>query len=254
MFVVRRDIVKLLGLLFGSQRSRLAEDIPELWTAYMARYNDVGEEVRLVCVTLSLNILIYHPELRGQVSLLAFRCHDTNDRIRLESLTVIRKLALSKFEALNEELLNCLAGRIRDKKVRFFLKNLVFCLSSAAAIHKLVYFTESERASVAVIMQRILSFYYQPYLDDRLLIERLFVSSFLPFKTDPKKRMAILFEINFLRSLEEIFSQQSRFRRLIREILQTLDGEEQSLALIQSRVQIIAESYGTPAKIAVYFQ
>ena len=66
--VVRRDIVKLLGLLFGSQRSRLAEDIPELWTAYMARYNDVGEEVRLVCVTLSLNILIYHPELRGQVS------------------------------------------------------------------------------------------------------------------------------------------------------------------------------------------
>uniref|UniRef100_A0A0N5B0H8 Condensin complex subunit 3 n=1 Tax=Syphacia muris TaxID=451379 RepID=A0A0N5B0H8_9BILA len=247
--VIRKEIVKLLGLLFGSQRSRLAEHIPELWNAYMARFNDINEEVRLVCVSLSLNILIYHPELRGQVSgLLAARCHDINDGVRLESVTVIRKLALTKFEALNEDLLNCLAGRIRDKKAKVRHE----AIRAAAAVHKFVYvgeqFTESEKASVGIIMKRILNFYYQPFLDDRLLIERLFVSDFVPFRIEVRKRMQILLDVFMkfddveIRSFGEIFSQQSRFRRFAREICKTLEEKGQSDASINSMIQVIAES------------
>lgn len=65
---VRRGAIRLFGNLFGDQNSRLAEDEPEVWNEYMKRFTDVNEEIRRICIRNAEDILIFHPELRGQVT------------------------------------------------------------------------------------------------------------------------------------------------------------------------------------------
>lgn len=65
---VRRETVRLFGNLFGDMNSRMAEDEPEVWKEYIKRFVDADEEIRRICVRNAEDILVFHPELRGQVT------------------------------------------------------------------------------------------------------------------------------------------------------------------------------------------
>lgn len=65
---MRREAVRLFGNLFGDRDSRMAEDEPEVWNEYMKRFADVNEEIRRICTRNAEDILVFHPELSGQVT------------------------------------------------------------------------------------------------------------------------------------------------------------------------------------------
>lgn len=46
----------------------MAEDEPEVWNEYMKRFTDANEEIRRICTRNAEDILVFHPELRGQVT------------------------------------------------------------------------------------------------------------------------------------------------------------------------------------------
>lgn len=54
--------------MLGDADSKLLDDKPEIWNEYRKRYKDVSTDVRRICVKDSLNIMMNHAELRGDLA------------------------------------------------------------------------------------------------------------------------------------------------------------------------------------------
>ncbi|VDK72266.1 unnamed protein product [Onchocerca ochengi] len=251
---VRRGAIRLFGNLFGDQNSRLAEDEPEVWNEYMKRFTDVNEEIRRICIRNAEDILIFHPELRGQVTdAVILRCQDMDENVRLEVLAMIQGLAKRKFEALSERLL--IHVRIRHAAIR-----------GLSSLHRVIFsndeLTNLERSSISSIFSAIMNHYYQPLLEDRLLTEKIFVSNLIPYKLNESKRMEILINI-FLntnnygaKALEQILMKQSFQRRLLRNLVKLIEQsvESQKGKTIDDVVRGIVECNPEPAKFSLIFR
>ncbi|KAM3721798.1 Sister chromatid cohesion protein [Dirofilaria immitis] len=261
--VVRREAVRLFGNLFGGRNSRMAEDEPEAWNEYMKRFADVNEEIRRICIRNAEDILIFHPELRGQVTdAVILRCQDVDENVRLEVLTMMQGLAKRKFEALSERLLTHVIDRIRDKKIR--VRHAA--IRGLSHLHRTVFsndeLTDLERSSVSSIFSAIMNHYYQPLLEDRLLTEKIFVSNLIPYKLDESKRMGVLINI-FLntnnygaKALEQILMKQSFQRRLLRNLVKLIEHstEPQKGKTVDDIIRGIVECNPEPAKFSLIFR
>uniref|UniRef100_A0AAF5Q1N0 Uncharacterized protein n=1 Tax=Wuchereria bancrofti TaxID=6293 RepID=A0AAF5Q1N0_WUCBA len=260
---VRREVVRLFGNLFGDRNSHMAEDEPEVWNEYMKRFADVNEEIRRICTRNAEDILVFHPELRGQViDAVISRCQDLDESVRLEVLTMVQGLARRKFEALSEKLLTYVIDRIRDKKVR--VRHTV--IRGLSHLHRTIFsndeLTNLERSSVSSIFSAIMNHYYQPLSEDRLLIEKIFVSNLIPYKLDEGKRMRILVNIflnmnNYgVKALEQILMKQSFQRRLLRNLVKLIEQsvEPQKGKTIDDVIRGIVECSSEPAKFSLLFR
>ncbi|KAK6105249.1 hypothetical protein QQG55_19505 [Brugia pahangi] len=260
---VRREAVRLFGNLFGDQNSHMAEDEPEVWSEYMKRFADVNEEIRRICTRNAEDILVFHPELRGQVTdAVISRCQDLDESVRLEVLTMVQGLARRKFEALSERLLTYVIDRIRDKKVK--VRHAV--IRGLSHLHRTIFsndeLTNLERSSVSNIFSAIMNHYYQPISEDRLLIEKIFVSNLIPYKLDEGKRMRILVNIflntnNYgVKALEQILMKQSFQRRLLRNLVKLIEQsvEPQKGKTIDDVIRAIVECSSEPAKFSLLFR
>ncbi|MFH4977575.1 hypothetical protein AB6A40_004284 [Gnathostoma spinigerum] len=255
----RLSFVKVVGRLLAQTNSRIAEDVPDLWKAYISRYKDIDETVRTECVKQSLDILVNHPELRGQISdAVIQRLHDMNENIRIECVRLVFTLAKRRFEAVSEDLLANTAERIRDKKVRVRHE----AIRVLSLLHRYVFtneFTKSERSSVSIIFKNILNVYYQPFAEDRVLIERLLFSNLIPFKAVASDRMQILIDCvlsldaSAVRVIEEIFNKQSRMRTQLLKINESIasDFSEQESSIMAKKIDFIASFQPDPSKAAV---
>ncbi|CAG9538208.1 unnamed protein product [Cercopithifilaria johnstoni] len=261
--VVRREAVRLFGNLFGDPNSRMAEDEPEVWNEYMKRFADVNEEIRRICTRNAEDILVFHPELRGQVTdAVILRCQDLDENVRLEVFTMVQGLAKRKFEALSERLLIHVIDRIRDKKVR--VRHAV--IRGLSHLHRSIFsndeLTNLERSSVSNIFSAIMNHYYQPLLEDRLLTEKIFVLNLIPYKLDEGKRMKILVDIflnmnNYaIKPLEQILMKQSFQRRLLRNLVKLIEQsvEPQKGKTIDDVIRGIVECNPEPAKFSLVFR
>uniref|UniRef100_A0A915PRF6 SUEL-type lectin domain-containing protein n=1 Tax=Setaria digitata TaxID=48799 RepID=A0A915PRF6_9BILA len=261
--IVRRQAVHLFGNFFGDQNSRMAEDEPEVWDEYVKHFADVNEEIRRICTRDAEDILVFHPELRGQVTdALILRCQDTDENVRLEVLTLVQGLAKRKFEALSERLLMHVIDRIRDKKVR--IRHAA--IRGLSHLHRVVFsndgLTNLERSSVSSIFSSIMNHYYQPLPEDRLLTEKIFVSNLIPYKLDEDKRMEILINIflsmnNYgVKALEQILMKQSFQRRLLRNLVKFIDQsvEPQKGKTIDDIIRVIVDCSPEPAKFSLVFK
>ncbi|VDM21206.1 unnamed protein product [Wuchereria bancrofti] len=266
---VRREVVRLFGNLFGDRNSHMAEDEPEVWNEYMKRFADVNEEIRRICTRNAEDILVFHPELRGQSwktlgvsDAVISRCQDLDESVRLEVLTMVQGLARRKFEALSEKLLTYVIDRIRDKKVR--VRHTV--IRGLSHLHRTIFsndeLTNLERSSVSSIFSAIMNHYYQPLSEDRLLIEKIFVSNLIPYKLDEGKRMRILVNIflnmnNYgVKALEQILMKQSFQRRLLRNLVKLIEQsvEPQKGKTIDDVIRGIVECSSEPAKFSLLFR
>ncbi|VDO48027.1 unnamed protein product [Onchocerca flexuosa] len=194
----------------------MAEDEPEVWKEYMKRFTDVNEEIRRICIRNAENILIFHPELRGQVTdAVILRCQDMDENVRLEVLTMIQGLAKRKFEALSERLL--IQVRVRHAAIRG-LSNL----------HRVIFsndeLTNLERSSISSIFSAIMHHYYQPFLEDR--------------------------------ALEQVLMKQSFQRRLLRNLVKLIEQsvESQKGKTIDDVIRGIVECNPEPAKFSLIFR
>uniref|UniRef100_A0A0R3RIA7 Sister chromatid cohesion protein pds5 n=1 Tax=Elaeophora elaphi TaxID=1147741 RepID=A0A0R3RIA7_9BILA len=260
---VRREAVRLFGNLFGDQNSRMADDEPEVWNEYLKRFADVNEEIRRICTRNAEDILVFHPELRGQVTdAVILRCQDVDENVRLEVLALVQGLAKRKFEALSERLLTHIIDRIRDRKVR--VRHAV--IRGLSHLHRTIFsndeLTNLEQSSVSSIFSAIMNHYYQPLLEDRLLTEKIFVLNLIPYKLDENKRMGILINIflnmnNYgVKALEQILMKQSFQRRLLRNLVKLIEQtvQPQKGKTIDDVIRGIIECNPEPAKFSLVFR
>uniref|UniRef100_A0A1I7VMV3 Uncharacterized protein n=1 Tax=Loa loa TaxID=7209 RepID=A0A1I7VMV3_LOALO len=260
---VRREAVRLFGNFFGDRDSRMAEDEPEVWSEYMKRFADVNEEIRRICIRNAEDILVFHPELRGQVTdAVILRCQDLDENVRLEVLSMVQGLVKRKFEALSERLLTHVVDRIRDKKVR--VRHAV--IRGLSQLHRTIFsndeLTNLERSSVSSIFSAIMNHYYQPLLEDRLLTEKIFVSNLIPYKLDEDKRMGILINVFLnmnsygVKALEQVLMKQSFQRRLLRNLVKLIEQnvEPQKGKTIDDVIKGIVECSPEPAKFSLLFR
>uniref|UniRef100_F1KQH1 Sister chromatid cohesion protein PDS5 B n=1 Tax=Ascaris suum TaxID=6253 RepID=F1KQH1_ASCSU len=259
----RRETTVFFGNLLSSERSKLADVMPELWKEFKSRFSDVDRDIRIICVKKAEDLLVFHPEYAGQVTeLVMARCRDLDETVRLETVRMVKSLARRKFSAVSEKLLACVAERIRDKKTDVRHETVISLSALFRAIYTDERFAESERASVLVIFNAILVLYCQPLQQDRVLIEKVFVSNLVSFKVPVSQRVQILID-TFLcvgvfgaKAYDEILARQSRMRRQCRRLLELIDAGnvEETKAKIDSRIQALAEFSAEPAKATQSFR
>ena len=54
----RREFTKLLSKMFSEKESKIAEQLPQLWEAYLERFSDMNEDIRKICVQHICDFLI----------------------------------------------------------------------------------------------------------------------------------------------------------------------------------------------------
>ena len=54
----RREFTKLLSKMFSEKDSKLVEQLPQLWDAYLERFSDMNEDIRKICVQHICDFLI----------------------------------------------------------------------------------------------------------------------------------------------------------------------------------------------------
>lgn len=149
----RREYTKLLSKLFGEKDSKLAIQLPQLWEAYLERFNDLNEDIRKICVVYLSVFLVnysamsssgnsstgagasgtntsalvssssnsYSQALEAIIEQVKNRALDAEESLRIEVVQEILKAMRLDSGLIRIELLNILKERTLDIKV-----NLIF--------------------------------------------------------------------------------------------------------------------------------
>lgn len=173
-----------------------------LWSSFLGRFNDISQTIRLTCVKHSSFLLLNHPSTRKNiVECLSSRQLDIDENVRLEVVKAIVTTATGggagassggslqsegwKFVCGSDELLKVLKERCMDKKEKIRLQ----ALSGLAQIYKQFLEVDQKNSPPVWIHNKILEGYYIDNFEDRILIERIFNTSLVPYKLPAKERM-----------------------------------------------------------------
>lgn len=155
----RREYTKLLSKMFSERESKLAQQLPQLWEAYLERFADANEDVRKICIQHIGDFLIQQSALvksasasssssstsinstslsttnapgsnvaNQATSTIIFehlmeqirnRSLDSEESLRLEVVQEILKAMRQDSNLINAELLTILKDRTLDVKVHF---------------------------------------------------------------------------------------------------------------------------------------
>ncbi|MCO5606325.1 hypothetical protein L7F22_060512 [Adiantum nelumboides] len=120
---VRQIATKTLGLMFGEKAhpkgdGELAKKHQATWKAWLARSNDKSVSVRIIWVECTKGILVYHPELKEEITqTLTARFMDPDERVRAAIAKVIGSINYeTALHHVDKSLLKELAGRCKDRK------------------------------------------------------------------------------------------------------------------------------------------
>lgn len=225
-FQERLSGVALLARMFSEPDSELAKQYPNLWRAFLGRFNDISVPIRIKCVQYCMHFLVHHPDLRKDITeTLKLRQHDAHEQVRYEVVMAIIATAQRDFQAVaeSEDLLHFVKERTLDKKFKIRKE----AMTGLAMIYK--KFLTEEKVPAATekaalwIKDKILHGYYMTALEDRLLVERLLNTSLVPYTLSPPIRMKKLFYLmsnvddNATKAFIELQKHQLAVRRTVAE-------------------------------------
>lgn len=135
----RREYTRLLSKMFSEKESKLAQQLPALWEAYLERFADMNEDIRKICIQYICDFLIQQSSsIRSITSLSSStigqaeksnqileqiieqvknRALDPEESLRYEVIQEIIKAIKSDSNLITIELLNILKERTLDIKV-----------------------------------------------------------------------------------------------------------------------------------------
>ncbi|KRX97917.1 Sister chromatid cohesion protein PDS5 -like protein B [Trichinella pseudospiralis] len=239
------------------------DDHPLLWKQFVARFSDISANVRLGCAKVVGEILAIHPELTDELTeVLVMRSRDTDESVRLEILNIILKVIKNHTKNLNNELLNSVRARTLDKKfkVRKEALRCLGALNQKIVSGKLEGITEN--LNTTSICSKLLHTYYSTNFDDRILCEKLFYTSIVPFKLPCEQRMNILLNVYAtldepaVKCFNEIIKQQDSTRLLMRSIINLDKGVDDSSRFNKLLVKIkqLSETFTNSLKVTEHLK
>uniref|UniRef100_A0A1I7XSU8 Sister chromatid cohesion protein PDS5 homolog A n=1 Tax=Heterorhabditis bacteriophora TaxID=37862 RepID=A0A1I7XSU8_HETBA len=248
---------KLVGMLATGVKSRLYDDNPSTWQCYLDRFKDCSAEIRETCAKHAHEILLNHSQIRGQVSAALERLtRDVDDSVRLTAIQCVVETARKKLEAISESLILACCERMRDKKPKIRQEALTKLLHLHSKVACGEEYTMSDRQVVAIIPQKALSLYMLANMnEEKLMIERYFVSYIIPYKMEMRKRMKWMIELHYkldkyeAQAFADIISRSSALRRILREMLEIIsrDGKGEDKARdMQAKIQRVAAAHHDP--------
>uniref|UniRef100_A0A0K2UC00 Sister chromatid cohesion protein PDS5 homolog BAlike [Bombus terrestris] n=1 Tax=Lepeophtheirus salmonis TaxID=72036 RepID=A0A0K2UC00_LEPSM len=256
----RMGSVSLLARIFSEPSSRLSYTSPQLWKAFLGRFNDVSLSIRIKCVQHTMHFLLNHEELHEDIiEVLKNRQHDPNEAVRFEVVTAIVNAAKRNFSVVadSEDLLNFVKERTMDKKFKIrkeAVNGLAFIYNRH--IMQPQQIPSATKKAVSWIKNKILHGYYMPGIEDRLLVERLVNTRLVPFTSSPDDRMKKLFLLfstideNASKAFIEIQKHQMNVRKGMQEFISfhRLPLSEKRSRDLAHRVLVISRYLPEPLK------
>lgn len=237
----RLEAVQLLGRMFGSENSTLAESNKQLWNCYLGRFCDISPEIRIECIHMGKSFLLSNIAfLRSDVTeQLINRLLDTDEKVRLEALLTCFEAAMENFEVIDLKLLENIRERMRDKKWAI-RREAITCIGKLFKKLSSSVKTRPLLKDLYWVPSKILHQYYINNMEDRLCIERVVHGCLIPVTLNVEDRMHRLFHL--YTSLDEmatiLFNNMLQLRARINtdfnELLSTLKDEE-----IEDREKVI---------------
>lgn len=251
----RLEVTRLLARMFSPQDSRLATENKPLWLCFLGRFNDVSPSVRVECIRYSKYFLVYHAHLAGEVAQhLHERFHDREEKVRMESVTVVSEAAADNLKAVPQSLMDDLQERMRDKiwsirkeamnnLARLYRQIMSSSTSSEVDISRL----DADR--MAWIPNKILHSYYQNSNEDRLCVERCLLSCLIPVTMSAEERMHRLSHVysrlddHASRAFEQLLRSREQLRSHFSELIaihqdqEMADGKRKEL-MMQRIIQL----------------
>ena len=185
----RREYTRLLSKMFSEKDSKLAQQLPALWEAYLERFADMNEDIRKICIqhicdfliqqsnsirsitALSSSSLTNQTEKSNQIieqiiEQIKNRSLDPEEFLRYEVIQEIIKAIKSDSNLITIELLNILKERTLDIKIRVRKQ----ALQGLANLYKKIHSKSNSRKTVQLlnwIPTKIMRIYFQDSIEDK---------------------------------------------------------------------------------------
>ncbi|VDN99290.1 unnamed protein product [Rodentolepis nana] len=189
----RKRAFRLLTRIFSEPNSSIHHKNPELFATFLSRFNDIDAEVRSFCIQMVPMMLKQNPELPRSklIDCLKGCTIDRVESVRLLSLKMVSSLRHeSKDKTEVDSLFDIIYNRYRDRSLAVRKE----VLAELAAVYKEnLQSSEPNTEKMVLTLNAILQMYYQPSLDDKIIVERLFKSSIVPYNFPTKERVKSLF-------------------------------------------------------------
>ncbi|XP_022228919.2 sister chromatid cohesion protein PDS5 homolog B [Drosophila obscura] len=261
----RLKATTLLSRMFSEKDSQLSQKYPNLLRTFLGRFCDISEAVRVKCVQSSMHFLLNHPHLEPDITeKLRLRNHDLDENVRHEVVMAIVATAKREFNVVLEapDLLEIVRERTLDKKYKIRRD----AMNGLAYIYKRAICEPNDLSAelkqrVDWVKNKVLHGYYKVGLEDRLLVERLLITSLVPYKLAPEDRMKKLYHLlgdldaNATKAFVELQKNQMKTRNTVSDWIKLHHSKEftprviSQLALKQAT---IAKLLPDPLKAAEY--
>ncbi|KAL7294326.1 hypothetical protein TKK_0012336 [Trichogramma kaykai] len=260
----RLGAVGLLSRMFSEKGSQLAVQHPQLWRAFLGRFNDISVSIRIKCVQYSMHFLLNHPELRKDITdTLKMRQHDADENVRYEVVMAIVTTARKDFEVVSdsEDLLEFVKERTLDKKFKIRRE----AMTGLAMIYKKhlndADVPQATKKAVTWIKDKILHGYYMSGMEDRLLVERLLNTCLVPYQSSAEDRMKKLYHLlgtiddHASKAFVELQKHQLAVRRAVTEWVELIKKSEASnTSEPQAKIVQISRFLPEPMKVQEFLQ
>ncbi|XP_011506511.1 PREDICTED: sister chromatid cohesion protein PDS5 homolog B-B isoform X1 [Ceratosolen solmsi marchali] len=260
----RLGAVALLARMFSEKGSQLAVQHPQLWRAFLGRFNDISVSIRIKCVQYSMHFLLNHPELRKDITdTLKMRQHDADENVRYEVVMAIGTTARKDFEVVSdsEDLLEFVKERTLDKKFKIRKE----AMSGLAMIYKKhlndADVPQATKKAVTWIKDKILHGYYMAGMEDRLLVERLLNTCLVPYQSPAEDRMKKLYHLlgtiddHASKAFVELQKHQLAVRRSVAEWIDIIKRTESgNSAELSQKILQISRFLPDPMKVQEFLQ
>ncbi|KAL5111072.1 hypothetical protein TcWFU_010486 [Taenia crassiceps] len=223
----RKRAFRLLARIFSESNSTVHHKNPELWTTFLSRFNDIDADVRNFCIQMVPVMLRQNAELpRDKLVDCLKSC--TIDRTESVRLLALRMIATLMHEAKGDEadsLFDIIYNRSRDRSLSVRKE----VLSELALVYKQnLQAAEPNLDKMVMTLNSIMHMYYQPSVDDKIIVERLFKSCIVPYNFDTKERVKSLFTCYQLaddasiKAIQELLKVQFVGSAIVREALRVI--------------------------------
>lgn len=230
----RLKAVALLARMFSEKDSKLGKQHSALLNLFLGRFLDIAVSIRIKCVQSTMHFLVNHPELRPEIiNVLNGRQHDSDESVRYEVVNSIVETAKRDFKIVAEadDLMAILKERSQDKKfkIRRAAMNglaLIYNEHLKATLSSKNNDPEASALDSANWIQiKILNGYYHATLEDQLLIERLLITSIVPYTLQTLDKMKALYKLlatiddHAMKAFIELQKNQMKMRKNVTEWL-----------------------------------
>ncbi|XP_038055315.1 sister chromatid cohesion protein PDS5 homolog A-B-like [Patiria miniata] len=252
----RLAVTKLLGQMFSNKDSDLASQNKALWNCFLGRFSDISTSIRSECVQFVQEFITHHSYLINDlIEKLQARVHDTDEGVRQEVVAAIASAAKRDITNISDEMLTLIRDRTLDKKWKIRKEAILGLAHIYKKWHNSDDLSMQERKRLSWIKDKVLHMYYQPIIEDRLLVERVFTMTLVPYTLEVKQRMKALLHLfatvdhHAVKALIEMMKNQHVVRTYVRELMETYKKDKEERAkLIHPKLVAISKQLPEPNK------